>query len=176
MSKPRRLFLALWPDDRVRHALLHWQTHNLPGDVRWQHREDLHLTLHFLGRVDAARVDALARLGDDIQMPSFGLVLDEIGHWSRPQVLWCGPSSSPGELQVFHRRLGERLSDLGFECDARPFKPHVTLARKVRRAIDHGPLAPVSWPVNEWALVESVAGAVPVYHPLRRWSGSVGAS
>ena len=50
-TKPpgRRLFFALWPYDAVRHALLHWQTRNLPSDVRWQHRADLHLTLHFLG-------------------------------------------------------------------------------------------------------------------------------
>lgn len=172
MSDRRRLFFALWPDDSVRHALLRWQTHNLPGSVRWQHRADLHLTLHFLGTVDATRADALAELGDEIQMPCFGLVLDQIGHWSRPQVLWCGSSSVPGELRAFHQRLGDRLSDLGFAGDPRPFEPHVTLARKVKGAIAHGPLAPVSWLVQEWALVESVAGAAPVYHTLRRWSAA----
>jgi 2'-5' RNA ligase len=176
MSDRRRLFFALWPDDPVRHALLHWQTHNLPGDVRWQHRADLHLTLHFLGMVDAARVDALIQLGDEVQMPCFGLVLDQIGHWSRPQVLWCGSSSLPAELRAFQQRLGGKLTDLGFACDPRPFKPHVTLARKVSRGVVPGPLAPVSWLVQEWALVESAAGEVPVYHPLRRWRALAAAS
>mgnify|MGYP000476470295 CR=1 FL=1 len=61
----RRIFFALWPDDAVRQALFHWQTHNLSGKVRWSHRADLHLTLHFLGMVDEARIDELCRLGHE---------------------------------------------------------------------------------------------------------------
>ena len=45
-----RLFFALWPDEAARQALVGWQTHNLAGDLRWRHRADLHMTLHFLGR------------------------------------------------------------------------------------------------------------------------------
>ena len=50
----RRLFFALWPDDQTRQALFHWQTHNLPAEVRWQHPADHHMTLHFLGQIDAS--------------------------------------------------------------------------------------------------------------------------
>ena len=63
MSVARRLFFALWPDDATRQALFHWQTHNLPHDLRWQHRADLHLTLHFLGTVDPGRIDDPAFTG-----------------------------------------------------------------------------------------------------------------
>ncbi|MCB1789870.1 MAG: hypothetical protein KDJ24_06195, partial [Gammaproteobacteria bacterium] len=59
----RRLFFALWPDDSVRHALLHWQTQNLSGDVHWQHRADLHLTLSFLGQVEEQRIAGLRDVG-----------------------------------------------------------------------------------------------------------------
>ena len=51
----QRLFFALWPDDRVRQALFHWQTHSLPGDLRWAHRADLHDIV--LLRVEAGGFD-----------------------------------------------------------------------------------------------------------------------
>lgn len=169
MSRARRLFFALWPDDGVRHALLHWQTKHLTANVRWQHRADLHLTLHFLGMVDAARLDALQAMGDGISSSPFELMLDQIGHWPRPRVLWCGPTSPPGELLDLHRLLGEGLAALGLPIETRPFRPHVTLARKVRSNPAAGSLVPISWSVREWVLVESRPGAVPLYQPLFCW-------
>ena len=169
-SRPRRLFFALWPDDEVRHALLHWQTRNLPPSVRWQHRADLHLTLHFLGAVEADRVDALIGMGERIAAAAFGLVLDEIGYWPRPRVLWCAPSSIPAELIAFHGAIGRTLAAAGLTTDSRPYRPHVTLARRVGEPLAHGPLKPLSWTVRQWALVESVPGAVPAYRQLRLWS------
>jgi len=165
----RRLFFALWPGDEVRQALFHWQVHNLPGDVRWTHRADLHMTLHFLGQVEAERVDVLRELGAAIEKRPFAMVLDTVGHFRRPQVLWAGLSSVPGELGALHAQLGEGLRARGFASEARAFHPHVTLARKVRQAPPAGPLAPLTWPVTELVLVESRGGEVPHYHPIGRW-------
>jgi 2'-5' RNA ligase len=165
----RRLFFALWPGDEVRQALFHWQVHNLPGDVRWQHRADLHMTLHFLGQVEAERLDALHELGAAVWMRSFSLVLDRIGHFPRPQVLWAGVSTLPDELAALHARLGEGLRARGFTTEARPFHAHVTLARKVRRCPEAAPLVPLCWPVDGLVLVESRGGEVPHYHPIGRW-------
>ena len=169
MSGTRRLFFALWPDDATRQALFHWQTHNLPHDVRWQHRADLHMTLHFLGPVDPGRVAGLCSLGAAMRSSAFALVLDEIGHWPRPQVLWAGSTSPPGELLALHGRLSEGLCEQGFRTEERPFRAHVTLARKVSGEADFGPLAPLTWSVRELALVESRPGAAPMYEPIGRW-------
>jgi 2'-5' RNA ligase len=170
MSTPtRRLFFALWPDDTTRQALFHWQTHNLPADVRWLHRADLHMTLHFLGQVDASLLDPLLELGADQDAKRFALVLDKIGHWRKPQILWVGPSSVPGELPQLHERLGAGLNVLGIETEARAFKPHVTLARKVRKQPPLQPLSPLTWPAAELALVESRPGDAPMYQPVGRW-------
>lgn len=165
----RRLFFALWPDDATRQALFHWQTHNLPASVNWQHRADLHLTLHFLGAVQAARLDELRALGARTTGPGFTLVIDEIGHWPQPQVLWAGASSVAAELSAVHARLGEGLRALGFVTETRPFRPHVTLARKVAQPPACGPLLPLTWLVRELALVESRPGGAPHYHPVARW-------
>ena len=168
-DKSRRLFFALWPDDRTRQALFHWQTHNLPAGVRWQHRADLHMTLHFLGQVDPVRLAALRDLGAAAAGEYFVVVLDEIGHWPGPQILWAAPSSMPGELLQLHARLATGLKALDLQVETRTFRPHVTLARKVRHEPAAGPLAALSWPVTELALVESRPGDAPLYHPLHRW-------
>lgn len=149
--------------------LFHWQTHNLSANVRWQHRDDLHMTLHFLGGIDETGVAALLDLAATVPPPPFVVVLDRIGHWPRPRVLWAGPSSVPGELVDLHGRLADGLRARGFEVEARSYRPHVTLARKVPAETPTGPLEPVGWLVGEMALVESTPGPSPVYRPLRRW-------
>lgn len=170
MATDKRLFFALWPDDAVRRELFHWQTHNLPADVRWQHRADLHMTLHFLGAVEDSRLEGLIGLGGRVASGGFSIVLDDIGHWPGPQVLWAAPTSPPGELLALHGRLADGLSALGFEPEQRRYRPHVTLARKVRRQPDTRPLFPLTWSVRELALVQTRPGDVPHYHPLARWA------
>jgi 2'-5' RNA ligase len=165
----RRLFFALWPGDAVRQALFHWQTHHLPRGVRWQHRADLHVTLHFLGQVEASRLAALRQLGAATRGDGFTLILDQVGYWPRPQILWAGPTTVPAALIALHERLGAGLREQGFATERRSYRPHVTLARKVRRRLGPAPLAPVAWRVDEWALVESRPGPAPRYRPIGRW-------
>ncbi len=165
----RRLFFALWPDEALRHRLAEWQRTHLPLGVQPTHPADLHLTLHFLGQVDEARVAALSALGDDLPGEAFTLRLDRLGHWPKPRVLWVGPSVVPSALHVLHHRLGENLHALGFRLDSRPWQAHVTLARKVSLSPEGLSFVPIAWPVREWALVESRPGDRPLYHPLARW-------
>ena len=169
MAASRRLFFALWPDDPTRHALFHWQTENLPADVRWQHRDDLHMTLHFMGQVDAGRVDSLAELGAAQRLEGFDLVLDEIAYWPKPRVLCAFPTLVPPDLIALQRKLSLGLETLGFTLDDRPYRPHVTLARKVAAGGQYTPLPPLLWEAGELVLAESLPGGAPMYRPLRRW-------
>ncbi len=169
-DRTRRLFFALWPDDATRLELFHWQTYNLPADVRWQHRADLHMTLHFLGQVEPDRFDELLDLGKFVGKTSFDMLLDEIGYWPKPQVLWAGPTTPPAELLNLQLALGEGLHGLGFATEERPFRAHVTLARRVRERPVTEPLAPLAWSVSQLALVESRPGRPPMYHPVGQWA------
>jgi len=171
LSEPasRRLFFALWPDRTVRDALQAWQKVCLPDSIRPTHRDDLHLTLHFLGQVASGRIDQLRVLGDNLHVPGFELVLDGLGHFARPRVLWAGPAKMPEELVNLHADLAEGLRDFGFAPETRAYRPHVTLARKVRNRPEVTGLPPIHWQVRRWALVESRAGGVPLYAPLQTW-------
>lgn len=104
---------------------------------KWTHREDLHVTLHFLGETPASR---LAALGDAAAVAAaraapFTLALTNAGTFgspSAPRVLWCGlaePGAAPGALAELQAALGSQLAASGFATEARPFRAHATLAR-----------------------------------------------
>lgn len=166
----RRLFFALWPGEQTRRTLAAWQREHLPATVRATHAQDLHLTLHFLGQVGEEKVALLRALGEHLSLPPFELTLDRIGHWPRPAVLWVGPSEMPIQLRHFQQGLEEALAAIGFEPETRTYRPHVTLARKIRRPLQEAEFEPLVWPVKEWVLAESRPGQRPLYHPIARWS------
>ena len=63
--------------------------------------------------------------------------------------------------------LNTRLRAAGFQIEPRPFVPHVTLARRVRCASLPRLEAPLTWPVREFALLESIAQPLhPRYETL----------
>jgi RNA 2',3'-cyclic 3'-phosphodiesterase len=168
MSPPaapaRRLFIALWPDAAQRAALAArrdaWEW---PPGAALVHADKLHVTLHFLGQVPAERVEAV-RGGIALPMTPFELTLRE------PRV-WHGgiavlEADAPPALLDLHVRLGLALDALGLPVEQRPYRPHVTLARKARGAVAPG-AAPVAWPVRDYALVVSAGGEYAVMQRYR---------
>ncbi len=165
-----RLFLALWPDPRVRQGLLGIRD-GMPGlRGRLTHREDMHITLVFLGPVESARRACVERAAAAVRGQPFELQIDQVGFWGRPRILWCGPGSVPEELMRLVRELKAALADCGFEPERRPYAAHVTLARKARPVRFQELERPLSWPVGEFVLVAARSGGeAPRYRVLKRW-------
>ena len=165
-----RLFFGLWPDPVTRRGLAALARDlNIPGG-RVVHPEDLHLTLQFLGPVPAARLAAVGAAADRVDGSPFELRITHTGHWPRPRIAWCAPGEVPGALSVLVRGLGEQLAAVGYPPEDRPYRPHVTLARKARGA-PAGTLAQsIRWPVSSFVLAESLSVPEPPrYRILRRW-------
>ncbi len=167
----RRLFFALWPDEAERRAL-----HDAFGAAiaaaggRAVAPAHLHLTLEFLGAVPDAELAALAAIGAALALPEEVVVLDRLGWWPRAATLVVVPGAAPRGLLAVQAQLRETLKGRGFRVDSRPFRPHVTLARKVRAPPALGPAAGVGWPLRELALVESLTHPQGSrYTPLARW-------
>jgi 2'-5' RNA ligase len=58
----------------------------------------------------------------------------------------------------------------GFQTEQRPFKAHLTLARKVRRPPADAVFEPLAWPAHEFSLVESTTDpAGSRYERLATW-------
>lgn len=163
-----RLFLALWPDDDVRQALLacrdawHWDRH--AGRVPPRH---LHLTLHFLGEVPRERVPVLTQ-GLSVPVEPFELVLAPLAVWPNGIAVW-EPATCPVALTRLHDALGQALVRLDVPLEQRDYRPHVTLARRARDSLAPASVSPLTWPVDRYALVESCAGVPRRYEVLRTY-------
>jgi RNA 2',3'-cyclic 3'-phosphodiesterase len=123
-----RLFtgLELPRDVRTRLSLL---SAPLSG-AKWVETEDLHLTLRFLGDIDARTADEFIESIGPFTVEPFELTLSGLGVFGnqRPDVIWVGaePKDVVGRLNQWHERAARAV---GLEPDTRPFVPHVTLAR-----------------------------------------------
>lgn len=172
----RRLFFALWPNEALQ-ARLYRLGGELLGDGRGRQlrQENLHITLAFLGNVDAGRLVCLEREAA-IQAPSFTLTIDRAGYWPRSGILWAA-GTPPVELIELVGGLNRALTACGFQPETRPFHAHVTLARnaRLRGRLREQPVQPLEWRVNEFALVESeMLPEGARYKLLRTWALKAG--
>ncbi|HEX8097339.1 MAG TPA: RNA 2',3'-cyclic phosphodiesterase, partial [Pyrinomonadaceae bacterium] len=105
-------------------------------DVRasWDRAEKLHVTLKFLGEVEAQRAERLSSAAARAARASgpFQLTIEGTGTFpphGPPKVLWVGVGDNSGGLARLQQRLEDECSKEGFTREQRAFHPHLTLAR-----------------------------------------------
>jgi 2'-5' RNA ligase len=131
-----RLFTAIDLDDPTRAALAAEQERikGLGGiqGLRLVAPSRLHLTLVFIGEVDAARGRALIEaMGAGIEQDPFTIGFGGVGVFPAhgpPRVLWIGLREGQRQTLDLHAAVARRLEPLGV-CEARGFRPHLTLGR-----------------------------------------------
>jgi 2'-5' RNA ligase len=173
-----RVFFALWPSDSVRAALAHATRKAARAcGGRPVPEQNLHATLVFLGSVAASRLPELKTLASQVARSTavapLELVFDRIEHWEKPQVLVATAHASPDVAAggVLARSLFEAMQRAGFDPDAKPFRPHVTIARKVAKVAQLPVMHAVSWACDAFALVESrTLPEGPVYSAVETFS------
>jgi 2'-5' RNA ligase len=164
-----RWFFALWPDADARAALADRLSALVPAGARATHPHDLHLTLAFLGPLSPEMLACAERAADGVQCDPFELKIDCVGHFPRAHVLWCGPAAPPESLSTLVTDLQRRLAAYGLPPDPRPYRPHITVARRASAPASTTWPTPLSWLAGEFALAAGDAGAVPRYRIRRRW-------
>lgn len=90
----------------------------------------IHVTLAFLGEVEADRLGAVAAALEAVRPAPFELAVGPIAGNSRssPRTLWC-PCTDDGSLAALAGAVGAALEPLGFPRERRPFRGHATVAR-----------------------------------------------
>lgn len=179
----RRLFFALWPDEAQRAALVdaaagivrHCGGRPVPA-------ENLHVTLAFLGSVPEPRLPELAVIAGHAaalfprDAVPIVVSLETLEHWARAQVLTAlecrdearAPASGAAPLA---RTLSTETAAAGFSPDLKPFRLHVTVARKVARAPRASAIRPVDWRFDRFALLESrTLETGPVYSVVESYA------
>ena len=174
---PLRLFFALWPSALERNALA-IATGAAVAQVDGQAvpASNLHVTLAFLGSVAGETFARLVEIGGMGDWPRVELDFERLEFWPKPKVLVAMASRTPVEGIEIVDRLWQRIEALGIGRETRPWHPHLTLVRRVRRPppeslrISAGPPASPTAARFGLALVESTTHASGArYKALAEW-------
>ena len=170
-DKKKRIFIAIDIPEPTKTEL--GKIRGDIGHIKWIPKRNMHLTLRFIGGMDTGQLEALQQKLSTIELQSFTLTLQHLGHFNK-HILWVN-TDIPKALVALKKAIDEKVDALGFESDARPFMPHITLARidkisqrVLEEFIAKQKIAPLTIPVNHFTVVESnTEGGSPVYTPLK---------
>jgi len=172
--KQQRLFYALWPDNIVRKQLTTLKSNiELKSPqfslARPMLPENFHITLAFLGNVSSEKTDCLLSVTRKITFKPFDFILSHFGVFNKNKVFWLGMDNEPAELVNLVNQLENAVVSCGLPMEKRPFKPHLTLFRKVKGLPDIE-VQPVYWKARDFCLVSSVSTLTGVkYEVVKRW-------
>lgn len=185
METKHHYFFAVKLPKEVKTFLNEWvQSHkeNYPFG-RWVHSEDYHITLAFLGFAETKMIqDAIMTMGNVLagEQP-FSMTLQKLGVFGppkNPRIFWADVQSS-NELMQIQKKVYEQCTNLGFELDKKPFRPHITLARKwkgdepfekeklINLQTTEGSF--VEFEVSEIVLYETHLDQTPKYHEFAKF-------
>lgn len=174
MTKPAanmRMFVAAYPSHESGRAMLKAAEKLSLPPHRMLPREQVHLTLQFIGDVPANELDSVtesversaAGLAAFMLTPTRLISLPERG----PARLVAAETDAPAALMELQRRLAHRLASDAREKDDRPYRPHLTLCRfrsPARGVMVDVPLNAPAFVVDRIALMRSTLKADGAQH------------
>jgi len=165
----KRLFFALWPDESIRQQCGN-VIKSLPvGCGQPVKSHNLHVTLLFLGAVDAEQEAAIINAVARLVMSPMVLDFNQLSFWQKPGVLCLTSCRFDQTIVVLVEQMADIARKNGIVIDERPYRPHITLARKAKCAVSIVP-APIIWRADNFCLVESCSTAEGVeYRLINRW-------
>ncbi len=151
----RRLFLACWPDQSLQETLYDLARHlQLKHGGRRTKKENIHLTLVFLGQVHQEKELQLRQQLRLLDFKQFDLELDQAGSFTHCRINWVGPAIMPRGLKELHAVLKRVIQQLGYHSEQGSYVPHISLLRDCHSEYEHA-IRPIQWKVNKYCLIES---------------------
>jgi len=166
-----RLFVGISLAPETQEALEHFlsrMSKEAPS-LRWSLPAQWHVTLQFLGEVHEEQYACIVQRLRMDRMDAAKITLVEPGFFERAKVFHIGVKRSRTLLALQEQTL-KTLLPCGFEPEARPYTPHITLARhksgsaaaefrKLQQVIaSHPPIAFPSFTATEILLYQSIPG------------------
>jgi 2'-5' RNA ligase len=131
-----RSFIAIDFPEETRKALEYIQRElkQCGAGVRWVKPTSIHLTLKFLGNIQPAQVEDIARtvaqeIRDQSSITLRPAGLGAFPSLRKPRVIWIGMEGEVQRLNEIQVRVDNALEPLGFVREKRGFRPHLTLGR-----------------------------------------------
>ncbi|GHH97340.1 RNA 2',3'-cyclic phosphodiesterase [Neobacillus kokaensis] len=141
---------------------------------RWVHHLDFHITLAFLGSAESDKLSAAQNFVREAVKDenSFSLQIQGLGIFGRedsPRVFWADTAESH-KLQLIRNKVFSACELAGFQLETRPFRPHITLARKwnsmdhfERKRMDEIQQEPLLFQVKDVVLYRTHLNQTPKY-------------
>ncbi|OES44639.1 RNA 2',3'-cyclic phosphodiesterase [Domibacillus iocasae] len=176
--QPHYFFAIVLPDHVKKMIADEMKKRNDPFK-RMVHEEDYHLTLAFVG---AAKLSVIKEACDMINekigsAPVFSIKLSSFGTFGQkksPRIFWIG-TDEPAPLFHVQKEVASACRKSGINIDEKPFRPHITTARKWIGQQPYSLAELPDWPpfsVTEVALYETNTSTVPKY--MKKWSCILG--
>jgi RNA 2',3'-cyclic 3'-phosphodiesterase len=124
-----RLFIALELPENIKAALASLGQGGIR--VRWIPREQIHLTLAFIGELPTDQYRLLNKILDQVEFYPFEGRVGDLGFFgkeSHPRVLWVALDGGE-DLYKLQQEIIQQLKRHNIPFDAKNFKPHITLGR-----------------------------------------------
>ena len=154
----RRLFFALWPDDRQRDRL---RDHISPVAklVEGQHvyRGSWHVTTAFIGDFEERRIPDLLARAAEIQVEPFRTRFDRVEFWPRPRVACLVGATVPVALEQLVTSLNGVLAEFDVPIEDRTYRPHITVVRRANRFETQRLAQPADVEWSGFELIESIS-------------------
>ena len=166
----KKLFFALWPSARQRELMrdiINPALSTVEGNA--VERSNWHVTLVFIGDFPEERIPALQSAVSVIDPGEIRLRFDSMTFWQRPKIACMHTRTVPPELEQLVKSLQQAVIPFGYAPDPRVYRPHITVARKVRTFPDIRLARSIELSFTEFTLMESVSFRGQVsYHPVKQ--------
>jgi 2'-5' RNA ligase len=95
---------------------------------------NLHATLCFIGTVPEENCARLREVAAQLRGRAATLCFDALEFWEKPQIL-CATAIESASARDLSVAIGAAVVAAGFTPDIKPFRAHLTLARKIKRRV-----------------------------------------
>ncbi|HLZ00171.1 MAG TPA: RNA 2',3'-cyclic phosphodiesterase [Candidatus Angelobacter sp.] len=128
-----RVFIALDIPAEIRARLAEYieRVRRYALDARWVKPESLHITLKFVGEINAALLEQMKAAMSSVKSSPFEVKFAEIGYFpgaKSARVFWTGVHA-PETLAHLASSIDGQLEPLGIAVEKAAYRPHLTLAR-----------------------------------------------
>jgi len=134
-----KVFIAIDLPEDVRQSLsaVQRELRGVSNTIRWVSTDSAHLTLKFLGEITEPSVEEVRQVMANVTWKPFHISVKGVGFFPgalSPRVLWAGMHAPT--LEALAERIDSKMETFGFEKERRKYRPHITLARAKRGALD----------------------------------------
>ncbi|KKN34085.1 hypothetical protein LCGC14_0797270 [marine sediment metagenome] len=165
----KRLFFALWPTQTSRDQIQLVSDAFQQDTTRQVPKHNLHITLFFIGNIDHQNIPLLMEKASLIRNSKIALVFNELDFWRRPKILCLSCQRQTTPLYQLVNSLNQLAKTLSFQIESRPFRAHITIARKAH-CRPKSVFEPIEMCFDRFSLIESTSTEEGVlYSELCSW-------